>query len=118
MPRWTKADRALLADLRARHSVAAIAREDAKAPTLNGKRGRPQHDPDDVMLNALDFFRAVEIRHKDGGTFAKACEHVAKEATARWFKVSARTVRALHAAVIRWVGLGAFDPAKVELVMR
>jgi hypothetical protein len=108
MPQWSKADRALLRDLRLRHSAADIAQEAAKVK--NRKPGRPRHNSADVMVNALDFWRAVFLKtdphmvealvgHKIKGVakmpFRVACDAVAEEARARGIKISGSTVRGM-----------------------
>lgn len=103
MPRWSKADLTLLAELRSRHTAANIAREAEKVPAPNRKRGRPRYKPDDVTLNALVAFREVEIRMQGGHGFIASCNYVAKEATAHGYKLSGRSVRAMHAAAVKWL---------------
>jgi hypothetical protein len=61
------------------------------------------------MVNSLDFFRAVELRLQAGATITRAYEQVAKEARARGFKVSARTVRAMYAKAESWLAENPFN---------
>ena len=98
--RWSNADLAMLRDLLARHSPYVIAR---KLPAPNGKAGRPAHNREDVMVNSLDFCRAV-MRKLDAGVIAtKDYEQVAAEARARGVKASARSVRAMFAKAEQWM---------------
>ena len=72
MPGWQKSDLKMLRDLRSRHSAADISRMAANQPSKNGKAGRPTHNREDVMVNTLDFFRAVELRLQDGNLITRA----------------------------------------------